>query len=181
MLSFHHPPRSLRELRTDLVRIALGAGYSLRPQRLPALPSMTSASIRAALRLDAPDSCLDDDRPLQPRASGFIGICGSLDPETLMRGFRKGLFPFSHVGRKKWWMHAQRMTLAPHLIERDGDVRRLLRNKRYRVTFDQDFEAVMRACAAATEQITSSARRLSRRVTSPGKAFCSLSHSGTDE
>ena len=147
MFSLRHPPRSLTELRNDLLRVGLGVAYSLRPRRLPALPYVIGASLRATLGLEAPDNCLQ--RTALPGGRlGFVGICGSLDPETLMRGFRKGFFPFSHVGRKKWWMHPRRMTLAPHLIERDKDVRRLLRNNRYRITFDHSFEAVMRACAA---------------------------------
>lgn len=146
MLSLRHPPRSLTELRGDLLRIGLGTAYSLRPKRLAVLPRLIAATLRTTLRLEAPDSYLE--RRSTPHPSGFVGICGALDPDTLMRGFRQGFFPFSHVGPKKWWMHPQRMTLAPHLIERDKDVRRLLRNQRYAVSFDHSFEAVMRACAA---------------------------------
>lgn len=148
MLSFRYPPSSLAELRNDILRISLGVAYSLRPRRLSALPSVLAATLRTVLGWEAPDSCLDGRRPVPRCALGFVGICGTLDPETLMRGFRKGLFPFSHVGSKKWWMPPNRMTVVPHLIKRDKDVRRLIRNKRYRVTFDTRFEDVMRECAA---------------------------------
>jgi leucyl/phenylalanyl-tRNA---protein transferase len=147
MFSLRHPPRSLAELRNDLTRVGLGIAYSLRPKRVSALPHIAIAGIRRMLRLDPPDSGLDSTAPLAPGRQGFVDFCGPLEPERLMRGFRKGLFPFSHVGPKKWWMHPQRMTIVPHLIKREKDVRRLLRSKRFRITFDHDFEAVMRACA----------------------------------
>ena len=132
-------------MRNDLLRIGLGIAYSLRARRLPVLPRIAAASLRAALRIEAPDSWLA--RRLTPHRTGFVAICGSLDAEALMRGFRRGLFPFSHVGPKKWWLPTERMTIVPHLIEREKDVRRLLRNRRYRISFDHSFEPVMRACA----------------------------------
>jgi len=149
VFSFRHPPRSWAELGNDLQRVALGVVYSLRPRRISALPYVVTASLRAALRLDPPGVALEAESPPAASRLGFVGLCGYLTPDELMHGFHKGYFPFSHIGRKKWWMLDERMTLEPHLIRRDKDVRRMIRTGRFRVTFDQSFEAVMRACAEA--------------------------------
>jgi leucyl/phenylalanyl-tRNA--protein transferase len=147
VFSLRHPPRSLAELRSDLQRIGLGIAYSLRPVRIGAVPHVLLASLRAALRLDQPGSALDGDIAAALDRHGFVGPCGTMDPDELMRGFRLGCFPTGHIGRKKWWILPERMTLEPHLIKRDKDVRRMIRSGRFRVTFDQSFPAVMRACA----------------------------------
>lgn len=147
MFSFRHHARSWAELRGDLQRLGLGLAYSLRPRRIRALPHVALASLRGALRLERPGAALDADIAAALERGGFVGLCGSLSPDELMRGFRQGCFPTGHIGRKKWWMLAVRMTQEPHLIRRDKDVRRMIRTGRFRVSFDEGFEAVMRACA----------------------------------
>ncbi|HEY9009394.1 MAG TPA: leucyl/phenylalanyl-tRNA--protein transferase [Devosia sp.] len=146
MFSFRYPPRSLAELRNDFVRVGLGIAYSLKPKRLSALPYIVVAGLQSLVGLGR-DQAFDTPLPLPASRRGFLGMAPSLDPESLMHGFRLGYFPFSHVGPKKWFMHAQRMVIEPHLIKRDKDVKRLLRSGKLRVTFDQRFEEVMRACA----------------------------------
>lgn len=173
MFSLTHPPRSLADLKSDIGRIALGTVYALRPRRIAALPVVLAAALRVRLGLERADACLDERRPAARHPLGFVGVCGDLDPESLMKGFSRGLYPFSHVGGKKWWLHPERMTLAPHEVVRDKDVRRMLRNKRFRVSFDREFEAVMRACAEPrpgsvpltwiTEDIIAAYARLSRQ------------------
>jgi leucyl/phenylalanyl-tRNA---protein transferase len=173
MLSFRHPPRTLRALGSDLRRVALGTAYALRRRRIAVLPQVLAATLGSAVGLERRDACLDEEEPRPRHPLGFVGVCGPLDPDSLMRGFARGLFPFSHVGPKKWWMHRQRMVLPPHEVARDKDVRRLLRNKRFHITFDSAFEQVMRACAEPrpghvpltwiTEDIIEAYLRLHRR------------------
>ena len=149
MFSLTHPPQSLSELVDDTRRLVLGTAYALRPHRVPALPRVAAAVLRGAVTgpADFPDF-LRVDAPQQEGVGGFVGLCGSLSPEELMAGFRRGYYPTSHIGRKKWWRHEARMVMAPHQMVREKDVRRLLRNKRLTVTFDTAFADVMRACAA---------------------------------
>ncbi len=147
MLSLKYPPRSLGEFRDDLRRIALGTAYALLPRRIAELPQVIAAMVLTAIGVQRRDACLDAPLPLTPGRGGLVGICGPMTPERLMAGFRRGLYPFSHVGRKKWWASENRMVVAPHRVTRDKDVRRMLRNKKFRVTFDTAFEEVIRGCA----------------------------------
>ncbi|WP_404402389.1 leucyl/phenylalanyl-tRNA--protein transferase [Pelagibacterium halotolerans] len=147
MLSLKYPPRTFAGLRDDVRRVVLGTAYALRPKRVAVLPAVLLAWIKAKLGFERYDACLEDDALALRHPLGFAGICGDMTPDVLMRGFAKGLYPFSHVGRKKWWMNPERMVIAPHRIVRDKDVRRMVRNKRFKVTFDTCFEDVMRACA----------------------------------
>jgi leucyl/phenylalanyl-tRNA--protein transferase len=147
MFSANGSSRASGRVMGGLRRWALGAAYALRPRRISVLPAVAASVVRTFVGLERRDACLVIDDPQPRHPLGFVGICGDLDPDSLMQGFRRGLYPFSHVGRKKWWMLPDRMTLAPHEIVRDKDVRRMLRNKKFRVTFDNAFEEIMRACA----------------------------------
>ncbi|MCD7060471.1 leucyl/phenylalanyl-tRNA--protein transferase [Pelagibacterium xiamenense] len=148
MFSLKYPPRTFAGLRADARRVVLGTAYALRPKRVAVLPAVLSGWLMTKLGLERYDACLKTGAPVPRHPLGFAGICGDMTPDVLMRGFAKGLYPFSHVGRKKWWMNPERMAIAPHAIVRDKDAKRMVRNKRFKVTFDTCFEDVMRACAA---------------------------------
>jgi leucyl/phenylalanyl-tRNA--protein transferase len=126
-------------------RILLGLAFPLRPFRLRVLPAVLwltaeflIAPALAERRLEAPKY-----RGWQ----GFVGISEDLSPQSLLDGYRRGLFPFCHVGPMKWWCPEVRAVLVPDETHIEKNLRRLIRQKKYKVTFDRDFAAVMRACA----------------------------------
>ncbi len=147
MFSLSYRPTSLSELRDNLTRLALGSGYALRPRRVAVLPAVVLSTARCWLGLERPNACLDDPAPRPLGPQGFVGICGPLDVDTLVRGYRRGMYPFSHIGRKKWWQPSERWVIAPSAIRREKDVMRMLRNHRFAITFDRDFRSVLEACA----------------------------------
>ena len=122
MFSANGSSRAYGRLTSKLRRLALGTAYALRPRRISVLPAVAASVVRTSVGLERRDACLVIDDPQPRHPLGFVGICGDLDPDSLMQGFRRGLYPFSHVGRKKWWMLPQRMSLAPHEVVRDKDV-----------------------------------------------------------
>jgi leucyl/phenylalanyl-tRNA---protein transferase len=78
---------------------------------------------------------------------GICGIVRDLSVETLLAAHARGLHPASHAGPIKWWSPPQRCVLffdEFHIAKR---LRARLRQARYTVTFDHDFDAVMKACA----------------------------------
>lgn len=79
---------------------------------------------------------------------GLVDIGNDLSVSHLIEAYALGVFPISHIGPSKWMSPRARALgyLSETHIEKN--LRRLLRQKKYTVTFDQDFEAVMRACAA---------------------------------
>jgi len=79
---------------------------------------------------------------------GLVDIGNDLSVSHLIEAYALGVFPISHLGPSKWMSPRARALGYLNETHIEKNLRRLLRQKKYRVTFDQDFEAVMRACAA---------------------------------
>ncbi len=73
-------------------------------------------------------------------------------PELVLRAYRAGLFPMAETrrGNRLYWLDPERRGVLP--LDRFHAPRRLLRTVRsgpYTVTSDQDFPAVIAACASS--------------------------------
>jgi leucyl/phenylalanyl-tRNA--protein transferase len=79
---------------------------------------------------------------------GLVDIGNDLSPSRLVEAYGLGVFPFAYVGPSKWMSPPARALGYLNETRIEKNLRRLLRQKKYTVTFDQDFEGVMRACAA---------------------------------
>jgi leucyl/phenylalanyl-tRNA--protein transferase len=66
---------------------------------------------------------------------------------TLLAAYRRGLYPWAHVAPLKWWSPPQRSLLFFKNVHISNNLARLMRQDRYTVTFDRDFEAVIAGCA----------------------------------
>jgi len=133
-------------LPDKLRRWVLGAAWSLKPPRTLGVPAALwmVTSHYMGLR-DFEDGVPDPEKALT-HPDGLAGICHDMGVQNLMAGYRAGLFPFSHIGPRKWWAPGKRMALALHNFHMEKNLRRRLRNKHYTVTFDRMFEDVVRAC-----------------------------------
>ena len=78
---------------------------------------------------------------------GLAGMCTDMRVPTLLAAYAKGLYPDAG----KWWAPAQRMVSFPENVNVTQRVWRLLQTRAYRVTFDEDFAGIMRACAVEPE------------------------------
>jgi leucyl/phenylalanyl-tRNA--protein transferase len=78
---------------------------------------------------------------------GLAGVVHDLSVPTLVAAYSRGLYPFSHLPPVKWWSPPTRSML----FFKDHHIGKTLRTKlkqaRYAVTFDRDFEGVIAACA----------------------------------
>ncbi|MEM7427492.1 MAG: leucyl/phenylalanyl-tRNA--protein transferase, partial [Pseudomonadota bacterium] len=83
------------------------------------------------------------------RADGFCGLLGTPSAERLIECYRRGLFPYSHVGPQKLWCPPQRHVLFFENYKIEKRVRRLLRQGAFTYTFDKAFARVVRECASA--------------------------------
>lgn len=128
-----------------LRRIAMGLAWALKPPRTTDVPAVLYLLTRYFAGLGARKGELPN--PDKALGSGIAGICADLDVDTLLGAYRKGLYPFSHIGPQKWWAPKKRMILAFENFDMEKNLRRRIRNKHFDVTFDKDFEAVMRGCA----------------------------------
>ncbi len=124
-------------------RWALGTAWALRPKRIGALVPLTRAYIAHLVggSDDLPDAgALSDTCEL-------AGIAGDLSPHTLMDAYARGLFPHGHFGPVKWFSPVNRAVVPLDDFHISSRLRGMMRQGRYRVTFDRDFEAVIKGCA----------------------------------
>lgn len=81
--------------------------------------------------------------------NGLLAAGGALTPEWLLHAYRHGIFPWYTRGQPiLWWSPDPRTVIFPDELHVSRSLGKLLRQQRYRVTFDQDFAAVIQACAA---------------------------------
>ena len=80
--------------------------------------------------------------------NGLLAAGGDLSAERLIAAYRHGCFPWFSEGQPLlWWSPDPRTVLFPEEFHLSRSLAKLLRQQRYRVTFDQDFAAVIQACA----------------------------------
>lgn len=90
----------------------------------------------------APDQALEDP-------NGLLALGGDLAPERLLNAYRLGIFPwFSEDQPILWWSPEPRAVLFPKDFHCGRSLRKSLRNQGFQVRCDEQFERVMRACAA---------------------------------
>jgi leucyl/phenylalanyl-tRNA--protein transferase len=128
-------------------RLVLGTVWSLHPKRIAKLLPAARIWIKDIFEpeFDLPD--LDS----RPGSGEVVGIAHDLSVPTLLEAYARGLFPFSHVGPPKWLSPPERCVLFFGEFHMSKRLKRLMRQGRYTVTFDQDFEGVIKACAGKRE------------------------------
>ncbi|MDH0892681.1 MULTISPECIES: leucyl/phenylalanyl-tRNA--protein transferase [unclassified Pseudomonas] len=79
---------------------------------------------------------------------GLLAAGGDLSAERLIAAYRHGCFPWFSEGQPLlWWSPDPRTVLFPEEFHLSRSLAKLIRQQRYRVTFDQDFAAVIAGCA----------------------------------
>ncbi len=127
-----------------LGRWGLGLAWSLMPRRIGGVPNVLRLCFDELL---APDYALPDPERAFDRPPGLAGIVHELSLPTLLAAYRRGLYPLAHVGPLKWWSPPQRSLLFFNDFHMSNNLRRLMRQHRYTVTFDRDFDGVIAGCA----------------------------------
>ncbi|MGE6792834.1 leucyl/phenylalanyl-tRNA--protein transferase [Pseudomonas guineae] len=80
--------------------------------------------------------------------NGLLAAGGDLRPERLIEAYRHGCFPWFQDDQPiLWWSPDPRTVLLPNKLHISRSLAKVLRQARYRVTFDQAFADVIRACA----------------------------------
>jgi leucyl/phenylalanyl-tRNA---protein transferase len=78
-----------------------------------------------------------------------------IDPSLLVRAYREGIFPMAmEDGQIGWFSPDPRGILPLETFRTPTRLERLMRQGRFEITSDQDFEGVMRACAAGRQEGT---------------------------
>lgn len=80
--------------------------------------------------------------------NGLLAAGGDLSIERLLKAYTLGIFPwFDDEQPILWWSPDPRALLFPQDLHISRSLHKTLRSQHYHVTFDQAFEAVVRACS----------------------------------
>ena len=83
---------------------------------------------------------------------GLVAIGGDLSVERLLLAYSNGFFPwyaFQMECEPHWYCPLDRYVIFPNEIHISHSMKQLLRQHRYDVTANQDFEGVIRGCSMA--------------------------------
>jgi leucyl/phenylalanyl-tRNA---protein transferase len=77
---------------------------------------------------------------------GLLAIGGDLSPERLLKGYRKGIFPWFDGEIPLWWSPDPRFVLFPDELKVSKSMKVLLKRKTFNFTINSAFNKVIRAC-----------------------------------
>ncbi len=81
-------------------------------------------------------------------SEGLLAVGGDLSPERLLLAYKNGVFPwFNEDSLILWWSPDPRMVLFPQDIKISKSMRKVLKNKQFRLTKNTRFEEVIEQCA----------------------------------
>jgi len=90
--------------------------------------------------------------PRQAGSDGLIAMGGDLEPDTLLAAYRRGIFPWYEAGGPiLWWSPDPRMVLFPDAFHCSRRLARRIRQGRFRISENEAFMDVVRACADRAE------------------------------
>jgi leucyl/phenylalanyl-tRNA---protein transferase len=87
---------------------------------------------------------IDDD--------GLVAVGGTLDPDILIKAYRRGIFPWSSDPDVTWWCPNPRAIFELDSFHSPRRLERLVRASGWTFQCDRDFEGTMRRCAEATPE-----------------------------
>ncbi len=81
---------------------------------------------------------------------GLLAVGGDLSENRLLSAYQKGIFPwFEDDNTILWWSPDPRFVLFPKDLKVSKSMKQVLRNSDFEITINKDFDAVIKACAAA--------------------------------
>lgn len=87
--------------------------------------------------------------PSLSEPDGLLAIGGDLSRERLILAYQHGIFPwFSEDDPICWYAPKERCVIYPEMVKLSKSMKKVLRDKRFRVTMDTAFEDVIANCAA---------------------------------
>lgn len=79
--------------------------------------------------------------------SGIIAFGGDLSTERLLLAYQQGIFPWFEDGEIiTWWCPNPRMVVFPESYKSSKNNRKLLRENKFLITFNQAFDQVIHHC-----------------------------------
>ncbi len=86
---------------------------------------------------------------------GLVAVGGDLSTDRLLLAYSNGFFPWFAYERESeplWFCPLQRFVIFPSEIHISHSMRQLMKQDRYQVSFNRDFDSVIRGCSTAQER-----------------------------
>ena len=97
-----------------------------------------------------PDPKLGED-------DGLVAVGGDLSVDRLLLAYSNGFFPwfsFRHRKEPLWYCPLRRFVIFPNEIHISHSMQQLIKQDRYLLSLNQDFDGVIRGCATAQNRNT---------------------------
>ncbi len=79
---------------------------------------------------------------------GLLAVGGDLSKKRLINAYLNGIFPWYNPNEPiLWWSPDPRLVLFPHELRVSKRLKRTIKQKRFKITFNQAFKKVMEECA----------------------------------
>lgn len=101
------------------------------------------------------DSDLWFPNPYEGEEDGLIAIGGDLLEDRLLLAYSNGIFPwfsFRHYKEPLWYCPLKRFVIFPDEIHISHSMKQLIRQEKYLVTVNEDFDGVINGCATANNR-----------------------------
>ena len=86
--------------------------------------------------------------PEDATPDGLLAIGGNLSADRLLFAYNSGIFPWFEDDQPiLWWSPDPRMVLFPEKFKVSKSLRKTLNSEKFRITFNQYFEEVIKNCA----------------------------------
>lgn len=83
---------------------------------------------------------------------GLLAIGGDLSVERLILAYCNGIFPWYNPGEEiLWWCPKPRFIIYPSKIKISNSMKKILKKNQFKITFDNDFAAVISNCKEIRE------------------------------
>ena len=118
-----------------------------------------------------PDPKLGED-------DGLVAVGGDLSVDRLLLAYSNGFFPwfsFRHREEPLWYCPLRRFVIFPNEIHISHSMQQLIKQDRYLLSLNQDFDGVIRGCATAQNRNTEEGAWLGPDII---KAYTELHHQG---
>ena len=89
----------------------------------------------------------------EANSEGIMAIGGDLSTERLLLAYKNGIFPWFNPGEPiLWWAPKSRMVLYFDELVVSKSMRNVLKRNVFKVTFNQDFRAVISNCSSINRE-----------------------------
>lgn len=85
--------------------------------------------------------------PIHAEPDGLLAFGGDLSPETLIKAYPHGIFPWYNENQPiLWWAPHDRCVLFPEMMHSSKNLKRLIRQEKFEIRMDTAFDQVVQAC-----------------------------------